>query len=256
MRTLVFLHAHPDDEALLTAGTMARAAAEGHRVVLVVATAGEAGLTDAALAGDGDLGERRRGELAESAEILGVARTEVLGYADSGLHGEVPHGFATRDPQAVADTLRELLADETVDVLVGYDPSGGYGHPDHLQVHRVARLLAQRLGPTARLFEATLPREPIARAAHLAKRTGLTPPEFDPHEFDQAWTPRREITHRVDVRAHLDAKRAALAAHASQATADGTTRTLAVLTRLPGPLASTLLGREYYVAVTPPPVTP
>src|SRR5690349_16575445 len=82
---LVSFHAHPDDEALLVSGTLARAAAEGHRVVVVVATAGEAGLTDEAHAADGRLGERRLAELRRSADLLGVARVECLGYADSGL---------------------------------------------------------------------------------------------------------------------------------------------------------------------------
>lgn len=248
--TLVFLHAHPDDEALLTAGTMARAAAEGQRVVLVVATAGEAGLTAASVAtAAGGLGTVRIAELQRSAAALGVARVAVLGYADSGLHGEVADGFAHRGPHDVAQRVAAILAEEGADVLVSYDPSGGYGHPDHLQVHRVGRLARDLAGSRPRLFEATLPREPIAGAARAAAALRLTPAAFDPSEFAGAWTPRSRITHRVDVRRHLGAKRAALAAHASQATADGTTRTLAVLGRLPRPLAAALLGTEYYVAV-------
>ena len=132
---------------------------------------------------------------------------------------------------------------------MGYDPSGGYGHPDHLQVHRSVRTAVALCARPPRLFEATLPREPIARAARLAASLYLTPADFDPGEFDRAWTPRAGITHRVDVRHHLAAKDAALRAHASQAAADGTTRTLAVLTRLPRPLQSLLLGTEYYVEV-------
>src|SRR3954465_5397171 len=90
---LVSFHAHPDDEALLTAGTLARAAAEGHRVVLVVATAGEAGLGG----GGGTrpaLATRRRTELEQSARALGCVRVEVLGYADSGMHGEAGGALA------------------------------------------------------------------------------------------------------------------------------------------------------------------
>ena len=87
--TLIAFHAHPDDEALLTAGTMARAAAEGHRVVLVVATDGDLGLAASTYAGDGHLGERRLAELRASADHLGVARVEHLGYADSGLGPEL-----------------------------------------------------------------------------------------------------------------------------------------------------------------------
>lgn len=82
--TLVAFHAHPDDEALLTSGTMARAAAEGHRVVLVVATDGELGLASTDFTAGGGLAAHRRAELEASAAVLGVARTEWLGYADSG----------------------------------------------------------------------------------------------------------------------------------------------------------------------------
>ncbi len=88
-KTLVFVHAHPDDEALLTAGTMARASAEGQRVVLVVATDGAAGLASSDMsAGEGGLAARRQAELEESCRALGVHRLVSLGYADSGLHGD------------------------------------------------------------------------------------------------------------------------------------------------------------------------
>lgn len=250
-RTLVFVHAHPDDEALLTAGTMARAAAEGHRVVLIVATDGAAGLTSAALA-TGDLAAVRASELASSAAILGVARTESLGYADSGLDGSAEGGFASQERFAVARRIAAILDEEDADVLVGYDPSGGYGHPDHLQVHRAVRAAAVLARRPPRLFEATLPREPIARAVHLAARLRLTPRSFDPAEFDAAWTPRADITHRVNVREQYARKRDALRAHASQSVADGTTRTLGVLTRLPTAIALPLLGTEFYVAVSDP----
>lgn len=246
-RTIVFVHAHPDDEALLTAGTMARASAEGHRVVLVVATDGAAGLTDAALTTD--LAATRAAELDASATALGVARTIRLGYTDSGLRGEVADGFATVDAKAVAGQITAIVDDEGADVVVGYDPSGGYGHPDHVHVHHTVRLAVAGAARRPALFEATLPREPIRRAARAAAATRMTPSDFDAGEFDNAWTPSAQITHRVNVRDHLSAKSAALRAHASQATADGTTRTLGVLTQLPKPALSLLLGTEYYVRV-------
>lgn len=248
MATLVFVHAHPDDEALLTAGTMARAAAEGHRVVLVVATDGAAGLTSSDF--QADLADTRRAEVEESARLLGVARVVHLGYADSGLDGGNAEGFAAAPLDDVVARIGAVIDEETADIVVGYDPSGGYGHPDHLRVHEAVRAATRRTGQRSpRLFEATLPREPIATAARLAAASRLTPAEFDPEEFAVAWTPRRQITHRVDVRRYLAAKRASLAAHASQAAADDSTRTLAVLTRLPGPVFARVLGTEFYVLV-------
>lgn len=245
--TLVFVHAHPDDEALLTAGTMARAVNEGHRVVLIVATDGAAGLTSSAFSAD--LAEHRSRELAASAEALGVQRTVSLGYADSGLHGEVVDGFCHVGCFTVGRRIAAICEEEGADILVGYDPSGGYGHPDHLQVHRAVRTARSLLSQPVRLFEATLPREPIAGAARWAARARITPGSFDPTEFARAWTPRADITHRVDVRSVIARKVAALRAHASQADADGTIRTLSILTRLPAPLRTALLGTEYYVTV-------
>lgn len=251
MRTLVFCHAHPDDEALLTAGTMTKAVAAGHRVVLVMATDGGAGLAPSDI---GDLAATRARELSDSARILGVHRVVNLGYADSGLEAETPGGFAGIPVEDIAAQLATVLTEEEADIVVGYDPSGGYGHPDHLQVHHSVRAafsqMPQEWQHTSRLFEATLPREPIARTVHAAARLGLTPAGFDPGEFDRAWTPRSQITHRVNVRDFLAEKRAAQAAHASQSGADDGVRTLQVLGQLPNPVARLLLGTEFYVDAT------
>jgi LmbE family N-acetylglucosaminyl deacetylase len=247
MVTLGFVHAHPDDESLFTAGTMARASHEGHRVVLITATDGAAGLASSTFAGD--LASHRGAELRRSADILGVDALHCLGYADSGLTGDIPDGFAHQPTDALSAEVARIARDEGVEVLIGYDSAGGYGHPDHLQVHRVTRGAAALLGPDIRLFEATLPREPIATAVAIAASLRLTPGDFDPTEFASAFTPRAQITHRVNVRGFVGAKRDSMRAHASQASADDSTRTLAVLSRLPEPVFAALLGTEYYVAV-------
>ena len=249
-RTLVFVHAHPDDEALLTAGTMARAVAEGQRVVLVVATNGGAGLSTSELAGE--LADVRSAELMAASQAIGVHRLVSLDYADSGLQGEVDGGFAHVDRFTVAKRIAAVLDEEQADVLVGYDPSGGYGHPDHLQVHRSVRAASVLAKKAPTLFEATLPREPIAKAVHLATRMHLTPKGFDPSSFDHAWTPNAQITHKIDARRYWPIKRTALRAHASQHQADAQIRTLAVLTRLPSAIGTHLLGTEYYCLVSAP----
>ena len=249
--TLVVFHAHPDDEALLTSGTMARASAEGHRVVLVVATAGGVGLVGSDFLGEGEsLAARRLAELRRSATALGCARTEVLGYADSGLEGdEVPRegvAFAAADVNEAARRLADLLVAERADVLTTYEPAGGYGHPDHVQVHRVGALAAELAG-TPVVLEATVDRDLITRALRLVRRVYRFPPEFDPTVFDRAYTPRSQLTHRVDVRRYAIRKRTSMAAHASQATADGADRTLAAFLRLPTPLFRRVFGQEWYV---------
>jgi LmbE family N-acetylglucosaminyl deacetylase len=249
-RTIVSFHAHPDDEALLTAGTLARASAQGNRVVLVTATAGEVGLAASSYGRGTQLAAHRLTELQRSADALGAARVEMLGYADSGLHGEVEPSpgvtpFAHADVTEAATRLAKLLTEERADVLTSYDAAGGYGHPDHVQVHRVAAAAAEFAG-TPVVLEATVDRELLLRGLRLARQLRLLPGEVDLTSFERAYTPHREITHRVDVRPWISAKRAAMAAHASQATADSEDRTLAALLRLPRPLFKLVLGREWF----------
>lgn len=258
-RTLVVLHAHPDDEALLTAGTMARAAAEGHRVVLVVATDGALGLTDeSAFGSKGDaLATTRSRELATSARALGVARTVELGYADSGSGPEVhpdPPGvrrFVRVPVDEVAESVCEILLEESADVLTTYDPNGGYGHRDHVRVHEVgarAAELARERGLPVRVLWATVPRDLICRAIDLVARVYRFPPEFDRSSLDRAFAATAEITHRVPVRSYAKAKRASMRAHASQAAdSGGGDRTLGMLVRIPRPLYDLVFGREWFV---------
>lgn len=241
--TIVSFHAHPDDEVLLTGGTLARAAAEGHRVVLVVATDGAAGLAADALRPD--LARRRADELAASAAALGVARVVSLGHPDSGSAGEpTPGGFATLDVDTAAADLAAVLRAEAADVLTVYDPAGGYGHRDHVQVHRVG-VRAAELAGTAVVLEATLDRRWLRRAVRAAAR--LPGVHVDPTALDSAYSAPGLITHRVDVRAHLGAKRAALQAHASQAGGGDGVRTVALLLRLPRPVFRRVLGHEWFV---------
>ena len=138
MATIVSLHAHPDDEALLTGGWLAQRARSGDRVVLVFATDGDAGLSDV----EGPLGAVRRDEGEASARALGAARVIWLGYADSGMAASPTRGPGRFVDVSVADAARavaDVLDAENADVLTGYDANGGYGHPDHVAVHHVAR---------------------------------------------------------------------------------------------------------------------
>jgi LmbE family N-acetylglucosaminyl deacetylase len=244
--TLVSFHAHPDDEALLTGGTLARAAAEGHRVVLVVATAGEAGL---AADRGGSLGARRLCELGQAAGELGCARVEVLGYPDSGSVRPVPAGsFAAIPVAEPAARLAEILRAEQADVLTVYDPIGGYRHPDHIAVHAVG-LAAAELAGTRCVLAATLDRTALRRAARVLSLFPQVPAEFGPDRMAELYTAREQLTHRIDVRGFTAAKRRALAAHVSQAGGGDSLRTLALLLRLPRPVFRRLLGAEWFVEI-------
>lgn len=178
-RTVVFFHAHPDDEAIFTGGTMALLANQGHRVVLVVATRGERGLATPAT---DDLGALRERETRDAAARLGVTALHFLGYADSGLGADAAddetHGATDR--QAFADApvdeaaarLAVVLTQEGADVLVSYDETGIYGHPDHVQIHRVGAAAAALAGLATR-YDATVDREYLHFVeTHLVEEAG------------------------------------------------------------------------------------
>lgn len=256
MSTAVFFHAHPDDEALLTAGTMAMLAAQGHRVVLVVATAGERGLAD--LPQGEELGQVRMRELHKSTAVLGCARVVLLGYADSGLgldggvaEDRPENAFMDADVEEAAQRLATVLKEESAELLTIYDPAGGYGHPDHVQVYRVGTRAAEIAG-TPILLEATVNRDLLLAGLRVASRFY---PSLDIRSFESAYTPAEAITHRVNVRRYAKAKRAAMAAHATQTTGGDGARTLGAFLRIPGPLFRFVFGTEWYVRRDLPPGT-
>lgn len=245
--TVVSLHAHPDDETLLTGGTLARAAADGHRVVLVTATAGEAGLTGLGYSTGTTLAQRRRVELHAAAAALGCHRVQLLGYADSGMHGTAggDRTLSRADIEATA-AVAALLAEERADVLTIYDARGGYGHPDHVAVHRLG-IRAAKLAGTSVVLEATVDRTSLLRAAQALHRMPGMPADFAPERLSNAYSPRAEITHVIDVRRHCRAKRTAMRAHTSQSTGGEDRRTLAVFGALPLPLFRAAFGREWFI---------
>ncbi|MFI7589167.1 PIG-L deacetylase family protein [Spongisporangium articulatum] len=252
--TVVSFHAHPDDEALLTGGTLAAAAAAGHRVVLVVATDGEAGLSEPT---SGRLGAVRAAELQRSAAALSVARVVLLGHSDSGLDAgrASPGAFCRLRPEAVARELAEILRDERADVLTVYDSNGGYGHPDHRQVHD-AGLIAARWAGTPVVLEATVDRDAFRPLVRLLGLLPFRVGDVTRRSLLAAYTPRDRITHVIDVGPQLEAKLDALRAHRSQATGGRGPRTVALLLRAPGPVRRRLLGREWFVEVGRPPGAP
>jgi LmbE family N-acetylglucosaminyl deacetylase len=211
-RCAVVLHAHPDDEAIFTAATTHRLARAGARVVLVTATAGELGPVLRPLRRGETLAERRRAELERACAVLGVARLVLLGHRDSGMAGwsdnAHPEALARADVPTVARRLAELCAAEGAEALVHYDPGGIYGHPDHVAVHRVGAAAAALAGMTG--YEATVDRADRrdGRGRHLVDRAAAGGPV--------GWDAAGIATVVEADPADLAAKRAAMAAHASQ----------------------------------------
>ena len=245
MATLVCFHAHPDDEAISTGGSMAKAAAAGHRVVLVVATGGEHGEKPSDLAPEETLGDRRRAETDRSALALGIHRVVWLGYVDSGMQGWDQNADLNSFHQAPledgASRLAAILREERADVLTTYDWHGTYGHPDHVKVHQVGHRAAA-LADTPVVYEATMNRDAIARFMEAAREAGEMPdgpPETD--DGNPFGTAEDELTTAVDVSGFLDAKREALRSHASQIS-----DTSFFLT-MPAEVFSSAFGTEWFI---------
>jgi LmbE family N-acetylglucosaminyl deacetylase len=257
MGTLVAFHAHPDDEAIATGGSMARAHAEGHRVVLVVATGGEHGEVPDDLKPGETLADRRRTETEQSAAALGVDRIVWLGYTDSGMTGWEANlddrSFWNADLDEAAERLAEVLRDEQADVLTIYDWHGNYGHPDHIKVHQVGsraeQLVASEM-PGLRVFEATMNRDEIRRFIAAAREAGEPMSPGDEDEFDPdgpmddgnpMGTSEDELTLVVDVLAYVGNKRRAIASHSSQVTDSG------FFAQMPDEMFASAFGKEWFI---------
>ena len=247
MATLVSFHAHPDDESIATGGTLAKAAAQGHRTVLVFGTRGEHGEVAEGFLDPGEaLWERRVAEVHRSAAILGVQRVEFLGYEDSGMMGtpenDRPEAFWQADVAVAAGRLAAILLEEDAQVLTIYDSDGGYGHPDHLQVHRVGQRAAALAG-TPRVFEGTMNRDHLRRVIEAGVQAGAIPAESVPDVSEESTFGRPEsvITTTVEVTQFLEAKRASMRAHASQIGEDS------FFLQMPDDAFAAAFGREWFI---------
>ena len=223
--TLMAVHAHPDDEALGTGGILARYSDEGIRTVLVTCTNGELG-DGRGGAKPGEAGHDeaevvavRHKELLASCDVLGVTHLEMLGYRDSGMDGwpqnTADGAFWTIPVAQAAARLSRLMEHYQPQVVVTYDEHGLYGHPDHIQAHRVTMAAADTTGIPTKAYYTAVPRSALANLADTLRDQGIEPPA--PMEEDPAFgTPDELITTSVDCTAFAGRKYDSLAAHASQ----------------------------------------
>jgi LmbE family N-acetylglucosaminyl deacetylase len=289
-RGLMLVHAHPDDEVVATGGVIARSVAEGRQVDLVTCTGGEEGEIHDPDLDEADakprLAEIRRAELECSIAALGggAIRLHLLGYRDSGMMGEpsneVPEAFWQADLGEATGRLVRLVRDARPAVMVTYDSNGNYGHPDHINAHRVAvAAFAAAADPSqypeagsahevAKLYEVAFAREPwLALMAEMRERginlpwdldaasdrpaEELNPPNAEAirqvedvasgEAPDDFGTPEALVTARVDVAAYVEQKRAAMACHRTQR------QDMGWLLDLPEDLAPRAIAAEYFV---------
>lgn len=251
-RTLLAVHAHPDDETITTGGTLARYAAEGVRTIVVTCTRGDLGwVFDPTLVGQ-DVASVRDRELEDACSTLGVSRLARLGYADSGMPGvpenHRPGAFFAADAHEAADRLLKILEEERPRVMLAYDDTGGYGHPDHLKAHQVAVAAFEAAG-AARPDKLYFVRFPLTWSRDLVRslrEAGIDAPGSaaagadagpDVHEIG---VPDQVVTTAIDVRRYVPTKVAALACHRSQLAPDH------FLRRMPPALAERVWGYEYF----------
>jgi LmbE family N-acetylglucosaminyl deacetylase len=224
--TLLAVHAHPDDEATGTGGVLAMAAAQGIQTVLVTCTDGACG--------DGVGGVKpgepghdpvavvamRETELETSAKILGVSHLELLEYADSGMMGwpqnDAPTSFWHTPVETAAARLAALMEQYQPDVVVTYDANGFYGHPDHIQAHRITMAAVAATNIPKKVYWTTTPRSMMQEFMKVAKEFGADWDEEQSADEPEIGLPDEEITTWVDTTAFGQQKFDALAAHASQ----------------------------------------
>ena len=247
-RRMLLVHAHPDDECIATGATMAKYAADGAHVTLVTCTLGEEGevlvpeLVHLAADKNDALGEHRIGELADAMKALGVTDHRFLGGPgkgrDSGMMGEPtndrPECFWQADLDEAVGDLVQIMREVRPQVVITYNEVGGYGHPDHIQAHRVAVAAFDAAGDPDRYADAGEPWQPaklyytalpmsFLRMGWQALKDmgeempfGVTAPEDLPFG-----DPDEIVTTRIDARDHLDAKMEAMRAHRTQIEVDG-----------------------------------
>ncbi|MFI9581374.1 N-acetyl-1-D-myo-inositol-2-amino-2-deoxy-alpha-D-glucopyranoside deacetylase [Streptomyces sp. NPDC052236] len=266
-RRLLLVHAHPDDESINNGATMALYAAAGAQVTLVTCTLGEEGEVIppalAHLASDREdrLGPHRVGELAAAMKELGVTDHRFLGgpgrFRDSGMMGLAQNrregAFWNTPVDAAAPHLVEVIRSVRPQVLVTYDPDGGYGHPDHIQAHRVAMRAAELAAETAfrrdlgdahaiaKIYWNRVPRS-VAEEGFARLRTasgtdfpGIATVDDIPGVVDDSG-----ITAEIDGTAYTERKAAAMRAHATQIAVDGP------FFALSNELGQPIFATEYY----------
>jgi len=290
---MLYVHAHPDDETINHGASMARYAADGAHVTLVTCTRGEQGeiivaeLSHLASDQDDSLGDHRVGELADAMSALGVHDHRFLDqcgadggrrerYRDSGMawgpDGSAvpaadtrPGAFALADLDEAARRLADVIREVRPQVLATYDPGGGYGHPDHVQAHRVAMRavdLAASPDPSGgdeapgwdvpKVYWAAIPEGLMRSMLRTLAEAGENPFEgWSPDgPLPSMVVPDDEVSTAVDGSAYVEAKAAALRAHATQINVEGP------FFALSNGVGQPLAGYEFYRLVKGEPAGP
>lgn len=245
---------HPDDESFGVGGTMAKLAAQGWQVTVLCATRGEEGeIADPAMATPETLGAVREQELRSACRVLGVEDVRFLEYRDSGMEGTPenadPRALCNADTDAVAAQIADVIRDVQPNVVITWDPSGGYGHPDHIKVHQCTTLAFERT-----VAEATRTRtlyytaHPVNLWSDVERELQAKGTDFGSSQMRERMEslPHLPSTTTIDVAQQVDKKQRALAEHRTQMPSDG------FLQQLSPELRHRLVSAEHFHRVEPP----
>lgn len=262
--SLLAVYAHPDDEAFGTGGTIARYASEGVYTYLVCATRGEVGeISDPSLATPETLGEVREGELRCAAETIGVRELIFLDHRDSGMAGtsenQDPRAFINAPADQVIHRLVAIIRRLRPQVVTTFEPNGGYGHPDHIAIHRhtVAAFHAAsqaqfhpelgRPWQASRLFYTAIPRSFFTEMRRQLEELGEDTSDFDRFDDPSMGWPDDQVHVRLDVANTVDSKWEALNCHRTQFGPGNLFR------RLPQERVKALMSVEHFALAWPEP---
>ncbi len=247
--TVLAVFAHPDDEGFGCGGTLAALAAGGHRVTLICATNGDVGeISDPSLATPETLPSVRQGELRAAMDLTGIRDVRFLNYRDSGMPGwednhhtqslfQAPEEKVVRQVEAV---IREMQPD----LVITHDPTGGYGHPDHMTICQRTETAVERCrgGGGPLLYYVCFPRSFFQRTWNKMMELGLRPP-FSADDTDALGTPDGEVTTILDVSGYVAVKRESLERHRTQIERDGP------FSQLPQDFMDEIMSQEFFQLV-------
>ncbi len=259
---LLAIFAHPDDETFGVGGTMAHYAERGVPVTMVCATRGEVGeISEGSDATPETLGQYREQELRDAMAILGVHDVRFLEYRDSGMFGtpenEDRRAFVNAPADAVVESLVRMIRERKPDVIVTWDESGGYGHPDHVAVHFHATAACEAAADgsrfasagdvweTPRLFYVALPMDEFAKIMEEMREVGSDTPNVIEDDERMASLPRVDPNCILDVLPHFERKLEAMLAHKTQIS------DMDPFMRLPIESQRRFFGREYFYRARP-----
>jgi LmbE family N-acetylglucosaminyl deacetylase len=261
-QSILALFAHPDDEAFGTGGALAHYVAKGVNVTLVCATRGEVGeISDPTLATPDTLGQVREGELRCAAESMGIQDVIFLGYRDSGMVGTSqnsdPRAYINIPAERVIRQLIQIIRNFKPQIIVTFEPNGGYGHPDHLAIHKhtVAAYheaadptIYPELGPawqTSRLFYTAIPKSFFYTMREQMTSLGLDTSQLASLEESGAGWPDDQVDVCLDVSTTVQAKWEALNCHRTQFGPENLFR------RLPEENVKAMMSYEYFALAFP-----